>query len=1500
MNSVDYSWSGSQSMSVSQKASHMMGMPSASFDGVFSRSRASETRAMEEEALRWAALEKLSTYDRLRTGFIRRALDSYEASCQDVRSRTYYKYQAVDVANLGLAERQEFIARIFREAEEDIDTFPKKLRDRIDKVGIDLPTVEIRFENLSVEAKCHVGTRALPTLLNVTINIAESILSLFGIKFSQMTTLNILKDISGIIRSSKMTLLLGPPSSGKTTLLRALAGKPDSSLEMGGEVTYNGYKLSEFVPQKTAAYISQNDVHAGEMTVYETLDFSSKCQGVGDRNELLSELTRREKAEGILPDPEVDLFMKATSIGGGKNNLQTDYTLRILGLDICSDIVVGDEMRRGISGGQKKRLTTGEMIIGPTKTLFMDEISTGLDSSTTYQVVKCLQQIVHLGEATILMSLLQPAPETFDLFDDIILLAEGQIVYHGPRVHALEFFESCGFKCPERKGAADFLQEVTSRKDQEQYWAEMNKPYRYISAGEFVRHFKRFHVGRSLQNKLSFPFDKKKSHGAALVFTKHSVPFKELLNASISKEWLLIKRNSFVYIFKTVQLTVLALMASTVFLRTNMHSRNETDGSVYIGAIIYSVIVNMFNGFAELALALMRLPVFYKQRELLFYPTWIFSIPNCIIRIPISIVESAVWVIVTYFTTGYAPEADRFFKQWLIFFLIQQMAAGLFRVVAGVARELTSANTLACLLTLYMFSVSGFILPKEMIPKWWKWGYQISPTTYAFTALTINEMFSPRWMDKFASDGRKLGVAILENNNVSTDESWYWKSAFILLLYAVFFNVMFTLSLMYLNPRGKPNPVISEEKAVEIKANGEVEAIDYPRIRRVGLSSKKSFSRSISEDKRNKVEMMVQDSNFRNSDASPDWRDYEAYKNQAKKAISTRGMVLPFTPLVMSFNEVNYYVDTPAEMKEQGITEDRLQLLRGVTGAFRPGILTALMGVSGAGKTTLMDVLAGRKTGGYIEGDIRISGYAKNQATFARISGYCEQFDIHSPQLTIRESLIFSALLRLSNEVSKEEKLRFVDEVIDLVELDNLKDALVGLPGISGLSTEQRKRLTIAVELVANPSIIFMDEPTSGLDARAAAIVMRTIRNTVDMGRTVVCTIHQPSIDIFESFDELLLLKRGGQVIYYGPLGQNSQKLISYFEEIPGVQKIKNERNPADWMLEASSISSEARLQIDFAEIYKSSSLHMRNSALVRELSKPVPGTSDLYFSTPFPQSNFGQFKICLWKNWSIYWRNPEYNLTRVFVTIVTALLVGSIFWKIGKQREKSTDITVVIGAMYLAVIFVGFGNCSTVQPTITTERSVFYREKAAGMYSDLPYALSQVFVEVPYVFFQASYYSLMVYSMMSFEWTVTKFLWFFIISFLTFLYFTYYGMMTVAVTPNIQVAGILSSCFFFFFNLFSGLFIPRPLIPKWWVWYYWCCPVAWTLYGLIVTQYSDMYELVKVPGQADQAIRDIVMNHYGYRDDYIGIMIAVLIGFTVLFAFTYTYSIRTLNFQQR
>nr|GMC56521.1 pleiotropic drug resistance protein 2 [Ipomoea batatas] len=608
--------------------------------------------------------------------------------------------EEIDLTKLRKQERELLMESTLKGDEEDNDSFLLRFRERIDRVGVNMPKIEVRYEHLSVVGEAHVGHRALPTLANVTMNAIESVLRMVHLAPSNRRSIQILKDVSGIAKPSRMTLLLGPPGAGKTTLLRAIAGKLDDDLKKTGKVKYCGHEFHEFVPQKTCAYISHLNLHHGEMTVRETLDFSGRCLGVGTRYELLAELSRREKQARIKPEPELDAFLKSISVAGQKTSLVTDYIIKILGLDICADIIVGDEMRRGISGGQKKRLTTGEMLVGPAKVVLMDEISTGLDSSTTFQIVKYMRQLVHIMDVTMVISLLQPTPETYDLFDDIILLSERQIVYQGPKENVVEFFEKMGFKYPTRKGIADFLQEVTSKNDQEQYWFRKEQAYRYISATEFTEAFTSFHLGKQLAYELSIPYDKPETHPAALVKRKYGISNWELLKACFSREWLLMKRNSFVYIFKTCQITILSIFALSVFLRTQMPYGRLQDGRKFYGALFYSLINVMFNGMVETAMTVMRLPVFFKQRDHLFYPAWAFCLPIWFLKIPLSFIESAIWVIFTYYSIGFAPSAGS----------THQAALSLFRFIAAIGKTLVVSNTLATFTLLLASMLSGFII----------------------------------------------------------------------------------------------------------------------------------------------------------------------------------------------------------------------------------------------------------------------------------------------------------------------------------------------------------------------------------------------------------------------------------------------------------------------------------------------------------------------------------------------------------------------------------------------------------------------------------------------------------------------------------------------------------------------------------------------------------------------------------------------------------------------
>jgi len=207
---------------------------------------------------------------------------------------------------------------------------------------------------------------------------------------------------------------------------------------------------------------------------------------------------------------------------------------------------------------------------------------------------------------------------------------------------------------------------------------------------------------------------------------------------------------------------------------------------------------------------------------------------------------------------------------------------------------------------------------------------------------------------------------------------------------------------------------------------------------------------------------------------------------------------IPFVPTALTFENLWYSVPVNGN--------ETVDLLKGVSGSVAPGCMMALMGSSGAGKTTLLDVLAGRKTEGSIRGEILVNGVPLSSDVFKTISAYVEQFGCISPYMTVAEALQFNAELRLPKEVSASKCRHFVGDVLTLLELDPIANAVVGPPG-AGLSFEELKRVTIGCEVVANPSILFLDEPTTGLDARAAFLVVRVMRKLAQTGRAIICEL---------------------------------------------------------------------------------------------------------------------------------------------------------------------------------------------------------------------------------------------------------------------------------------------------------------------------------------------------------------------------------------------------------
>jgi ABC-type multidrug transport system ATPase subunit len=518
-----------------------------------------------------------------------------------------------------------------------------------------------------------------------------------------------------------------------------------------------------------------------------------------------------------------------------------------------------------------------------------------------------------------------------------------------------------------------------------------------------------------------------------------------------------------------------------------------------------------------------------------------------------------------------------------------------------------------------------------------------------------------------------------------------------------------------------------------------------------------------------------------------------------------------------------------------------------------------------------MDCLALRKSSGTITGEVRLNGHPQEPLSFRRCTGYVEQFDVQSPCQTIRETVEFSARLRLDendSNVTDESIKLFIDQTLAMLELTAIQDLLVGSDLSGGLSFEQRKRLSICVELgtltmwknmfltlvaltyllylpypaVSNPSILFLDEPTSGLDARAAGIVMRGLKRIAESGRAVCATIHQPSIAIFNDFDSLLLLQRGGQVVFFGELGDESCKLIEYFERFDSTKKIRPGENPATWMLTttgAGSSSSGTEKPFDYAGNYSESTLRKNALKKIDEFNSNPSDENKVHFANKFSSSLATQRSVFFKRIMTIYWRSPSYNTVRLLVSAVVAFLFGSVY---ASQRtpENESDMNSRVTSIYITFLFLAVNAFNTVLAIYETERNMFYRHKAALMYSERAIILGFTLAELPFILMASLTFCICFYFLVGFSLLAYKFFLYFLFFTLNLALWTFTGQMMMSLVKDAQTAQGFGGLLISLTSLFSGLLIRPQNITGFWTFMYWLMPGHYVLEGLIASQFHQ------------------------------------------------------------
>ncbi|TMW67510.1 hypothetical protein Poli38472_011130 [Pythium oligandrum] len=1330
-------------------------------------------------------------------------------------------------------------------------------------MGQAMPQMEVRFKNLSISADLMVSsekkTHELPTLANEF----KKTFRRFSAKKHKVTK-HILKDVNGVFKPGSVTLILGQPGSGKSSLMKILAGRfPISkNVKFEGEITYNGAGRDEMLKRlpQYVSYVTQRDNHFPTLSVKETLEFAHECCG--------GELSEREEQRFNQGTPEEN--QAALEAARALYKHYPDVIIQQLGLENCQDTIVGNAMLRGVSGGERKRVTTGEMAFGNKYVTLMDEISTGLDSAATYDIIKTQRSIAKKLRKTVVIALLQPAPEVFGLFDDVMILNKGRVMYHGPCDQVVNYFQELGFHCPPNRDVADYLMDLGTKQQHQYEVARSDGSNHPRKAREFAEIFEKSGIHDLMLTDLHGP------HDPVLLKDKeeHFDQIPEFHQSFIASTKTLVRRQMKITLRNTAfikgrgfMVILMGLLYSSTFWQLD-----AKDAQVVMGILFQGVLFLALGQASQIPTIMSAREIFYKQRGANFYRTSSYVFACSVAQIPLAVLETIVFGIMLYWMCGMVAQFVPYLIFELLLLLTNLAFAACFFFLSALAPDMHIAKPLSMVSVMFFVLLAGFVISRGQIPDYFIWLYWLNPIAWCLRALAINQYRRPEFdvcvydgIEYCKNYGKEMGKYSLSLFDVQDEKEWLgWGFLFLIGSY-IFFMWLAYIVLEFKRYESPEHVALDKE---EDDVNLELMS-----------SASSTGSYALVETPREK-------------------------KGETVLEVDTVTRERYFEPVTLAFKDLWYSVPDPKDPKGAP-----LDLLKGISGFATPGSITALMGSSGAGKTTLMDVIAGRKTGGKIQGQILLNGHPASDLAIRRATGYCEQMDIHSEASTIREALTFSAFLRQGSDVPDSQKFDSVEEVLDLLDLRPIADQI-----IRGSSVEQMKRLTIGVELAAQPSVLFLDEPTSGLDARSAKVIMDGVRKVADTGRTVVCTIHQPSWEVFSVFDSLLLLKRGGQTVFFGELGTKAVELKNYFESVPGVAPLEEGYNPATWMLEVigAGVGNTANADTDFVAVFESS----EKKALLDEnlarpgMCTPAPGATALEFKSKRAASEWTQARFLIGRFMDLYWRTPSYNFTRFMVYIFVALIFGLLFLK--GDFETYQGINAGEGLVFMTTLFIGVVSFNSVLPIASEERAAFYRERAAQTYNALWYFVGGTIAELPYVFSATFIFVAIFYPMVGFTGVSRFFLYWFNAS-LYVLMQTYLGQLLAYAMPSVEVAAIIGVMVNSIFFLFMGFNPPSSAIPSGYKWLYHITPHQYVLSILSSIVFGDcpnegdLSELACRPLQnlpptvsANLTVKGYVEEVFEMKHSDLWRNFGIFLAFIVLFRVLALVSLRYINHQKR